>query len=87
MPTVQVPAQLTVEHLMAAVKQFSPDELHEFKQQFAAWQGQNGEQTVDEARLIQIAPESSRTAEPTPCAPCYWFTPTPTNIVLPPAYC
>ena len=31
MPTVQVPAQLTVEHLMAAVKQFSPDELHEFK--------------------------------------------------------
>ena len=54
MPTVQVPAQLTVEHLMAAVKQFSPDELHEFKQQFAAWQGQNGEQTVDEARLIQV---------------------------------
>jgi hypothetical protein len=53
MPTVQVPAQLTVEHLMAAVKQFSPDELHEFKRQFAAWQGQNGEQTVDEARLIQ----------------------------------
>ena len=53
MPTVQVPAQLTVEHLMAAVKQFSPDELCEFKRQFAEWQGQNGEQTIEEARLIQ----------------------------------
>jgi hypothetical protein len=53
MPTVQVPAQLTVEHLMAAVKQFSPDELHEFKRQFAEWQEQNGEQTIEEARLIQ----------------------------------
>ena len=30
MPTVQVPAQLTVEHLMAAVKQLSPAELCEF---------------------------------------------------------
>ena len=53
MPTVQVPAQLTVEHLMAAVKQFSPDELHEIKPQFAAWQGQNGEQIIEEVRLIQ----------------------------------
>ena len=53
MPTVQVPAQLTVEHLMAAVKQFSPDELHEFKRQFAEWQRQNGAQTAEEARLIQ----------------------------------
>ena len=53
MPTVQVPAQLTVEHVMAAVKQFSPDELHAFQQQFAAWQSHHGEQTVDEARLIQ----------------------------------
>jgi hypothetical protein len=53
MPTVQVPAQLTVEHLMAAVKQFSPNELHEFKRQFAEWQGQNGEQTTEEAKLIQ----------------------------------
>ncbi len=53
MPTVQVPAQLTVEHLMAAVKQFSPDELHEFKRQFTEWQGQNGRQTAEEARLIQ----------------------------------
>ena len=53
MPTVQVPAQLTVEHLMAAVKQFSPDELREFKRQFAEWQGQNGEQTAEDARLIQ----------------------------------
>jgi len=53
MPTVHVPAQLTVKHLMAAVKQFSPDELDEFKRQFAEWQGQNGEQTAEESRLIQ----------------------------------
>ena len=38
---------------MAAVKQFSPDELHEFKRQFAAWQGQNGEPAVEEAKLVQ----------------------------------
>lgn len=50
MPTVQVPAQLTVEHLMAAVKQFSPDELHEFKRLFAEWQGQDGERTAEEAK-------------------------------------
>jgi len=30
MPTVQVPAQLAVEHLIAAVMQLSPDELREF---------------------------------------------------------
>jgi len=53
MPTVHVPAQLTVEHLMAAVKQFSPDELDEFKRQFAEWQGQNGEETAEEVKLIQ----------------------------------
>lgn len=53
MPTVQVPAQLTVEHVMAAVKHFSPDKLHEFKRQFAAWQRQNGEPAVEEAKLVQ----------------------------------
>lgn len=52
MPTVQVPAQLTVEHLMAAVKQLSPDELREFKQQFAAWQEQNGKQVEEEAASV-----------------------------------
>jgi hypothetical protein len=36
MPTVQVPAQLTVEHLMAAVKQLSPAELGEFLRQLTA---------------------------------------------------
>ena len=42
MPTVYVPVQLTVEHVMAAVKQFSPTELHEFRGQFEAWLQQNG---------------------------------------------
>ncbi len=32
MPIVRIPAQLTVEHLMAVVKQLSPAELHEFMQ-------------------------------------------------------
>ena len=30
MPTVQVPVQLNVDHLMMAIKQLSPAELHEF---------------------------------------------------------
>jgi hypothetical protein len=30
MPTVLVPARLTVEHLMTAIKQLSPAELREF---------------------------------------------------------
>lgn len=52
-PPVHVPAQLTVEHLMTAVKQLLPDELREFKRQFAAWQEQNGQQTEEESALIQ----------------------------------
>ena len=53
MPTVLVPAQLTVEHLMAAIKQLSPAELREFAQHFAAWQEKNGVQADEEAQLIQ----------------------------------
>ena len=44
MPTVQVPVQLTVDHLMTAVKQLSSAELHEFMQQLAAWQQHDGQQ-------------------------------------------
>jgi hypothetical protein len=59
MPTVLVPAQLTVKHLMAAVKQLSPAELYEFTLQFAAWQKRNsqntnGKQTDEEKALIQM---------------------------------
>ncbi|MGH7966295.1 MAG: hypothetical protein ACRERD_31470 [Candidatus Binatia bacterium] len=53
MPTVHVPAQLTVEHLITAVKQLSPAELCEFSAQLAKWQEQNGEQADEEAALIQ----------------------------------
>jgi hypothetical protein len=53
MPTVLVPAQLTVEHLMTAVKQLSPAELREFAQQFSAWQEKNGAQVENETALIQ----------------------------------
>jgi hypothetical protein len=60
MPTVHVPAQLTVEHLMAAVKQLSPAELRQFKRQFAAWQKRNGKQDDEEAVLLACIKENSR---------------------------
>lgn len=60
MPTVQVPAQLTVEHLMEVVKQLSPDELREFTRQFAAWQEQHNKQTEEEATLLASIQENSR---------------------------
>jgi hypothetical protein len=53
MPTVEVPAQLSVEHLIAAIKQLSPAELSEFAREFAAWQAQNGWQAKSEAELIK----------------------------------
>jgi len=57
MPTVQIPVQLTVKHLMAAVKQLSPIELHEFIRQFAAWQNQQSQQTSEEMALVQATQE------------------------------
>ena len=60
MPTVQVPAELTVEHLMAAVKQLSPNELREFMQQVATWQQQNGQRAEEEAALLARIAENSR---------------------------
>jgi len=60
MPTVQVPAHLTVEHLMAAVKQLSPTEWHEFRQQLAAWQAQSGAQQATEAELVLCIKANSR---------------------------
>ena len=59
MPTIQVPVQLTVEHLMAVVKQLSPAELHEFMQQLAAWQQHNGRQAEEEVALLACIKESS----------------------------
>lgn len=60
MPMVQVPAQLTVEHLMAAVKQLSPTEWHEFQQQLTAWQAQNGVREATEAELVTCINTNSR---------------------------
>ena len=60
MPNVLVPAQLTVAHLMAAVKQLSPVELHEFSQQFTAWQECNSQQADEEAILLAAIEENSR---------------------------
>jgi hypothetical protein len=60
MPTVEVPAQLSVEHLLAAIKQLSPDELREFKRQFNEWQEQNGKQAGSEAELLACIKENSR---------------------------
>jgi hypothetical protein len=60
MPTVLVPAQLTVEHLMAAIKQLSPAELREFAQHFAAWQEKTTTQADEEAALLATIEENSR---------------------------
>ena len=59
MPTVQVPVQLSVEHLMAAAKQLSPGELREFIQHLATWQQQDGQQ-AEEAALLAAIEENSR---------------------------
>ena len=60
MPTVQVPAQLTVEHLMAAVKQLSPIEWREFQQQLAAWQAHHGAREATEAEWVTCIKANSR---------------------------
>jgi hypothetical protein len=63
MPTVLVPAQLTVEHLIEAVKQLSPVELREFSRQFATWQEQSNtpaDQADEEAALLAAIEENSR---------------------------
>jgi hypothetical protein len=59
MPTVEVPVQLTVKHLMTAIKQLSTTELQEFLQQLAAWQQHNGQQAEEEAALLARIKENS----------------------------
>jgi hypothetical protein len=53
MPTVQVPAQLTVEHLKTAVKQLSLDELHTFTEWLVTWQQQHSVPQDEDAALVQ----------------------------------
>lgn len=60
MPTVQVPVQLTVEHLIFALKQLSPAELRKFKRQFTKWQKQNGSAKNEETTLLARIEENSR---------------------------
>jgi hypothetical protein len=60
MPIVHVPVQLTMEQLLAAVKQLSPGELREFTEQFAAWQKQHPQQDEEEAALLACIAENSR---------------------------
>lgn len=64
MPTVQVPAQLTVEHLIAAVMQLSPDELREFTQQFVTWQEQHSQLEDEDTTLLASIEENSRLPTP-----------------------
>jgi hypothetical protein len=59
MPTVEVPVQLTVEHLMTAIKQLSPADLRELMQQLAAWQQLNGQQDEEEAALLARIKENT----------------------------
>ena len=60
MPIVHVPVQLTMEQLLAAVKQLSPDELRQFTEQFAAWQKQHDQQDAAEAAVLAVGEEHSR---------------------------
>lgn len=60
MPTVQVPAELSVEHLMTAVRQLSSAELREFARQFSAWQAQDQKHEDEEATLLARITESAR---------------------------
>jgi|SRR5882724_5042854 len=60
MPTVMVPAQLTVEHLMAAIKQLSPAELREFAHHFAAWQEKNSTGVDEDVALLATIEQNSR---------------------------
>lgn len=60
MPTVQAPVQLTVEHLLAAIKQLSPAELRDFTQQFTRWQEQDRKWVESEAELLASIEENSR---------------------------
>jgi hypothetical protein len=55
MPTVHVPAHLTVEHLMEAVQEMSSAERQEFKRRWAEWEAQNGSTEETEAQLIRAA--------------------------------
>ena len=57
MSTIQIPSELTVEHLLSAVKQLPPADLREFTQQFSEWQKQNGEE--DEVVLVNLIQEYS----------------------------
>ena len=64
MPTVEVPAQLNVEHLIAAVKQLSSAELREFSQEFDALRKKNGKRSSKEAKLLECIQENSRLPDP-----------------------
>jgi hypothetical protein len=60
MPIVHAPVQLTVEHLIAAVKQLAPAELHEFERKFVKWQNRNGKHTDEETKLLKCIKANSR---------------------------
>lgn len=53
MPTVQVPAQLSVEQLKAAVQQLPPNELQAFTAWLVAWQQKHHMQGNEDAALIE----------------------------------
>lgn len=54
MPTVQVPAQLSVEHLKAAAQQLSSDELQAFTAWLVAWQQKHHRLENEDAALIEV---------------------------------
>lgn len=63
MSTIQMTVQLTVESLLAAIEQLSPNELRELKKRLTIRQQRNGRPETDEASLIEATRESLSTAE------------------------
>jgi hypothetical protein len=60
MATVRAPKQLTVDDVMAAVKQLTPVELRAFTNQFKDWQAQIEGGVEEEAALLACITENSQ---------------------------
>lgn len=59
MPTVNVPAHLSVHHLVSAIKQLTPAEWCEFMKQLTAWRQQHGPLSDQEATLLRRIEQNS----------------------------
>lgn len=59
MPVIEVPADLSVEHLLKAVKQLAPADLMRFGREYQEWRATEGRE-ADEAALLALIEANSR---------------------------